>query len=690
MAFSLATRSWQVPSADADDRYKLGWIDETCQDGGAWNQSQPGYDDWLKSLDILNGRVPKQDAEKYRDYFCGRRLRTNVRTAVAGLSNIRPMWGFHSIPAYQKFAMMMNKTSRALYLEGNWGADIEDALWYAAATNTGWIRPVFSRDMAGMGRGRVKLYTYGQPCVLPFQMPSSGDYNQAYAVNLMDEIPIFEAHGRFPLYQEQLKPTKSQLWYSSEIRGAAEQNSQKRGGWFNPFTSIKSENGQKRPGSDLYIPIRYTTVIDLSVNTTGRIIPMGQFGTSWYYEVPSVGMEWKNGPATEDQARMYPRRRLIISSEKCIMYDGPAFNWDGDLDLVPLCVDRTPWAPGGFSMVHDGYAIEKQINDVESGILARIKAQNNLPLGYDLNTVTVGEAEKFDPMDTDNVRFGYDGTEVEGTPFKLGVPFEVYKIFPEQLEFLKGLKDELDYTMQIRDLVELSKAKVLGKDMDAAEKMLSSLGPIVRNIGKGMERSLTCVGKKVGWRILQYMTAAEIMQFTGPESVDMQIFDYNPNDLYPSHLPDEQVHDADTQKAGESKYTPLERARFMTEKIRFFIMPGSLHDVHQMSTLLIAMQMKARGMHISDYFCMSAANIPDVVPPDGNSEQQRWESEQEDNIAFQARMAIITQTIAGEQHLGGPPGGPSPTAKGGRPPSGNAPPKLEHKSNGRPLISESK
>ena len=104
----------------------------------------------------------------------------------------------------------------------------------------------------------------------------------------------------------------------------------------------------------------------------------------------------------------------------------------------------------------------------------------------------------------------------------------------------------------------------------------------------------------------------------------------------------------------------------MAEKIRFFIMPGSLHDVHQMSTLLIAMQMKARGMHISDYFCMSAANIPDVIPPEGNSEQQRWESEQEDNVSFQARMAIITQTIGAEQHLTPPGGGGgAPTKKGG-------------------------
>jgi hypothetical protein len=148
-------------------------------------------------------------------------------------------------------------------------------------------------------------------------------------------------------------------------------------------------------------------------------------------------------------------------------------------------------------MVHDGAPIERQLNALDSGIMTRVRAQNNLPLGYDLNSVTKTEAEAFDPMDTENVRIGYDGTEVEGTPFKLLVPFDVYKIYPEQLEFRKALIESLDYVMQIRDLVELSKAKVLGKDMEAMEKLLSSLGPIVRDVGVEMEKSLGRVGNLV-------------------------------------------------------------------------------------------------------------------------------------------------------------------------------------------------
>lgn len=694
----MATRSWQVPDANTDENYKLGWVDEICQDGEAWNKSQPGFSDWEKSLHILNGTSPKNDVgDEFRDYMCGRRLRTNVRTAISGLANIRPIWGYHAPKEYAKYAMAWNKTTRALYLQNHWGRDIKDLVSYAAATNTGWIRPTYRRGMGGSGEGTIQLFTYGQPCVLPFQMPASGNYQEAYAVTLMDEWPVWEAHSRFPLFQDRLQATKSMLWYSQEIRGAAENNARKKE-WFNPFSWRNQKQGK---GSDLYIPFRFTTVIDLSVNMTGKTIPMGQPGTPWYYEVPAYGSEILSHydmdgkpvgkTATEDDARMYPFRRLIISSEKCMPYDGPAFNWHGQLDLIPLAVDKWPWAPGGFGMVHDAWGIEKHLNAVDSGIMTRVRAQNNLPLCYDLNVVTRQEAEAFDPMDTGNVRTGIDGSESEGTPFKLGVPFEVYKIYDEQLKYRQALIESMDYTMQMRDLVELSKAKVLGKDMEAMEKLLSSLGPIVRDIGADMEESLSMVGHQVGYLIPQYMTSSTIMQYTGAEGMPPEIFDYNPNDLYPSHLPDEVVHD-ESHAQKPSRYTSAQRARWTAKKIRFVNTPNSIHQVHQTSTLLNLLQMKQRGIMISDYSIENAANVPNIEPPDGNTEQEMWMSEMEDKIAIQTRLALITKEVTQEQGLGGPPGAPPAggKGKGGRPPTAQTAPHKETKGDGRQVISESK
>jgi hypothetical protein len=153
--------------------------------------------------------------------------------------------------------------------------------------------------------------------------------------------------------------------------------------------------------NDVYIPIRWTTIIDHRINDTGYRQPMGETGSPWYYEVPSLGDDIPDGhggrrKADENDARMYPYRRLMISSEKCIMYDGPAFNWHGELDLIPFTVDKWPWEPMGFSMVHDGWEIQKALDQIDRGTMDKIAAQLDMPLAYDINAVDKREAEQFD------------------------------------------------------------------------------------------------------------------------------------------------------------------------------------------------------------------------------------------------------------------------------------------------------
>ena len=50
-------REWQCPHADTSEKYRLGWLNESVEEGNAWNESQRGFQDWRKSLDILSGAV---------------------------------------------------------------------------------------------------------------------------------------------------------------------------------------------------------------------------------------------------------------------------------------------------------------------------------------------------------------------------------------------------------------------------------------------------------------------------------------------------------------------------------------------------------------------------------------------------------------------------------------------------------
>jgi hypothetical protein len=679
-------KEWQAPGAETSEKYRLGWLRETVEQGAAWTESQRGFRDWRKSLDVLSGLDTENTLLSYRSHLSGHRLKTNVRTMISGLANIRPLWGYNAGEAFKDYALAMNKTVWALYLEGYWDQAIKEVLAYAAATGTGWIRPVWRRDL--QGHGTIELLTYGQPCVLPVQLPADGDYQRAYSVTLLDETPIYEGHWRFPLYQDRIRPDQCKYWYAAEARKAGEQNAWKRvTSWF--------RRKQEDRLSDQYVQMRWTTINDCSINTSGHRMAMGEPGASWYYEVPSYGEEipgtdGKPRKANELDARIYPQRRLIISTEDCIPYDGPAFNWHGKLDLIPFSLDKWPWEPMGFSLIGDGWELQKSIDEIGRGCVNKVRAIQGLPLKYNINGVNPKEAEDFDPFQP-NTRIGYDGDAVDN-PLEPAVPAEVYRIHAEELEVLKYLTEELDYLFQTRDILELGKARALGKGMDQLEALISAQGPIVKDISRSMEEGLGQVGSQVGWLVLQYMDTSRLMQYLGPDGLSLQVFDYNPSSIIPSHLPSEVIH-GENEEVKPSMYTQMQRSKWFMGQVRCWITPHSAHEYTQMTHRLLLLQLRQRGIQISGATIMESCDIPNVEKPEGNTEQARFRAEKEEEVIFAARMQKIIQTLGIEQGLmGGAPGSKQSgsTSKGGRPPSGQAAPQMAQKDGGtRTIVKES-
>ena len=251
-------QEWQCPAQATPVERRLGWINECTEAGIGWLKSQRGHTDWRQALDIISGTATPQ-ALKYRSTLSSNHLKRNIREVVGTLAKLRPLWGYSSDnPAFAPNAQLFNLFVRAWYLETFADVKIKEALQYAAATCTGWIRPVYSRDFAGQGRGSVKLLSYGAPCILPTQLPPSGDFQQAYAMTILDEMPVYMAHGIFPDYQAYLRPTSSLYWYSNEIRRSTQGNI-----WQRMFGYGKSAMGSTPGIGDLMIPIRYTYVIDL-------------------------------------------------------------------------------------------------------------------------------------------------------------------------------------------------------------------------------------------------------------------------------------------------------------------------------------------------------------------------------------------------------------------------------------------
>jgi hypothetical protein len=693
MADDKLYREWQAPPQAVLEDKRLGWMNECCQEGMAWIKSQRGYKDWNRALDILAGQDPAYPASvEYRSKVATNRLKRNVREVVGAMSRLRPMWGYHSDnKAYADQAEMMNKVTRAWYLEQFADTSIKEALQYAAATGRGWVRPVYRREMGGTGHGDIKLFTYGAPCVLPFQLPGTGDWQQAYVVTILEEMPVYMAHAMFPLYQSRLNPSTSRYWYANDgVRKASSGNLLQR------IFGKPMRGSSTEAMTDLLVPIRYAYIIDLTINRTGQPIVMGEPGSSWSYTVPYYGQELKVGEdvksgssifrkANETDARIYPYRRLMISSDQVITYDGPSFDWHGMVPAVSFTMDAWPWEPLGFSLVHDGHEIQYAINKILRGNMDKIGQQLNPSLAYDSNATNMSEARRYDPYKPGD-RIGFDGSAIEGQPFSLTVDPEILKVTPESMAMVEKLEGTLDNQMGISDVMALAKMRAVGS-MDELEKIMEANGPIIEDLSRSMEPPMRDLGVMVKYLICQYYTTGRIMQWVGADGVAPQVFDYAPDSLVPSHLPGE-----DPDKA--SPTDRIKRARTFADNLRFFILPNSLHELTQMQMKLLLIQLRKVGIMIDSQTIAEACSVPNWGSLDGNNVMERWQREQELQLEIAAKGKAIADALGLTPPPGAaPPGAPKPNgaASEGRPPSFSAPPSIQQKDGGaRSTVATSK
>lgn len=694
-------QDWQVPPQAANNVTKLGWINESTEEGQNWLKSQRGYGDFTKSFEALSGRVSGSALPKYRSNLRTDRLKRNARELVGAIANIRPLWGYGSgNPEFSAQDAMMNKTVRAIYLKNFMDRSIKEALQWSLVTSTGWINPVYRRKRAGHGSGELMLDTYGAPSVLPVQLPMNNDWQEAYCLNLMKELPIYMAHGMFPEFQDQLKPTSSKYWYSSEIRQASQQNALQR-----IWNKLRRDNSLL---TDLYIPIRYSYINDLSINKTKSELMMGPWSVnphtgrpepvaSWSYKVPYVGQQIQVGEANgypiyrvadENDARVYPYRRLIISSETCIMYDGPAYDWHGEAPLVPVTLEDWAWEAIGLNILRGGIQIQDSINQLERGVMDKHAAQLDPSLAYDINAVTRNEALTMDPMQPRG-RAGFDGSVVS-EPFKLVVPPEVLKVDGATMEFIAHLESTMDHQMAIRDVVALAKARALGGTAGDLEKIMEADGPVVRDISRNVEQTLSKIGDQVKYLVLQYFTAQRLMRMVGASSVTTETFDFDPASLIPSHMPGENPN-------RESFSDKIQRARYFAANLECYILPHTAHEITQMTHKLGLIQLKKAGVKMDSRTLAESWDVDYGTKPEGNTPYERAANEMIDDATQMIRVRKIADSQMMEPAIPGADGGPGKPPMPiqqknpeGRPPSGQVAPHLESKDGGaRSTIAES-
>lgn len=689
-----ATTTWQVPPFEQSHTHCIGFIEEAIQEGEGYISSQKSYKNLGRNMKIFEGIfTDKVQSGLYTNF-----LKYNVRKFVETIADIREIGVLGSdAPQYKPFAEIENNVMKCIYTESQYPRQLRKVLQWASVTGAGYMWTKCKAEDYGFGERRIVFEALGILDVLPVQVPSNNDTQEAYINTVYEYMPIAEAHARFPLFQSQLVPVND-CTYPSRLTAKRLDFAEK----------FRYGGEASRNWGNLYCEIRYSFIRDLRINSTGYEMPMGDEGTSWFYKVPSVGQEIfggirNNAPfmrkATLQDCRVYPNLRLIITSPgiNIPMYDGPAFDWHGKMPPVLYTVDDWPWEALGLSLVESVGSVEMTKRKHERKMDQVIATRMNPPMGYDRTSVGGPKVEAFNLFEQD-VRMGGDGPPKQ--TFQSILPDEV-QVTDTNYKWIEYLRSIQEQQLGINDLGNLLNAK-MNLDADGFDKALETVGPVAKGIAATMEAGNAKVAFQMKFNIPQWMDTRRIIEYIGPDKITPQVFDFDPETMIPSHMDDEwdgkllPFEDVEGQRIyTASKYDKLTRARIFARNLRLISIPSTLLKITQAQEQLKYLQLYRGEFPICPHTVAKKLGIENYGEIPGDTEFEKWKNWKQVQIAL---MAQEQQLAAGLGLLpGGGESGASHGATGkpeGRPPSGQQPPKIEQKGkhDGKPrtTVTESK
>lgn len=678
--------------SDARPHELGGWAKEFLEQGRIYLRMQPAHPYIQDGMDVINGISGSSCVSTLSNVKTEAVVR-NIKELVASQTNIRIIPAFKTeIKEFVHQQTILNKAYMAWQTMTFADRTIRKAWQYAGAAGTGYVGTRWEPNYWYKGKGEIVLDAYGPLDVLPVGLPRSHNLQNAYGVAIRVETPIHEAIRRYPEFADQIRPSRE----TSKGRGTVISQAVKyASAVFRRFGPGLAQENEPAPWetTDLF----YIYIDDDTINDTGQPILMGDPGTTWSYTVPSIGDRIITGQdgqgrpvyrdATPDDCLLYPNRRKIVVANdgELVLTPNPTVQvneyWHGRVPIVQFRADDWPWGFLGFPLTKAGMSLEKANIDMMRGMVDSINVRLSPPRAFDRNTMSYSLAQTLNTRIPNQV-VGLDLT-LGGEQIRPLLPPQYYDVPPIVPELIQQNESRIAHQMGTTDAAALSRARQLPSG-DSLEKMMETLGPIIKDQSRNMESSVRDMGEMWKFCSFQFYSAPRRMQMLGQSGLVEEDFDYDPGSLIPSQI--------DGQDLGK-----LERARRHANSFTFTVTPYSLHELNSITRKLFHLQLVRAGFPIdwwtmADLFDLHNFGPPPKVPDPnspGNLKEaetifEKWVAQMEIQSRFQAAMM---QTAA---QMGVPVPGKGQGMGGGRPPTAQDTPTMEMKSDARSTIRESK
>jgi len=624
----------------------LAWIRGMVDDGERILRAEPTYNEIGSSISYVMGdQLGKRPSalSNVRD----NRIKKIVLETVSALTDIHPLFGFQSFnPQFQDQVVILDKLTRAWWVNTYADLRLADVVRYASTTGTGYCEVNWDNSL-NAGRGDIVLTPVDPRDVLPIapKFDFSIQSWQGVIIRSMETIDNLEA--RYGLTAAGLTPDRGVETWTNKVWSAAK--SLVVGPVGQPTRA--NATGHNLPAA---VPAKELFKVfyrDHRLWSGDVPVTMGEHGASWSYTVYPVGWQKADGTlATQEDARLYPRGRMIVATRDRVLFDGPNPYWHGMFPIAKLSLDPWPWSILGGSVVSDLKPLQDALNDTVNGFLDHVKVCLRPMVVGDKN-IPDREWNKLDPrlpgQKIKETALAGKGLRIEPPP---PLPPDVY----QYVEWSTNEMDHLSGAANLQSLLQLRQAP----GADSIEALQEALTPLLRLKGRLLEVFLREIGEMVKTNFFQFYTASRRVAVLGEAGLDFQDFDFDPGTLVPALSPSDAGYTPDL----DFRMPKDERARRHHQNFTFQITPNSLLAVSQLSRKLTYMRLRQMGL-MDMWSLFEALEIPNGgAPPDG------VETIPERLAAEAGIMASAAASMGG-----------SPAAPVGRPPSFTGPSRLETK-----------
>ena len=623
--------TWQAPPREASGPSVKGFFDELTQQGDSWVQSQPGIANLGNDIQLLMGTGQDRDMPSNL-------LQPDIRSFVETITDLRQIATMGSkAEQSKKTVALYNDIFKFVFWDSLYIPNTRKALQWAIM-GRGYKWQKFGRKKFGWGRPKIIFESLGPREFLPDQLPHDNDISGCYAGTIVFPMGIAEAHARFPKFQQWLVPISQYAWARYGSLGMA-----RRYDFYDRYRFPGAESGD---WPNKYVELRYHFINDLRINDTGYTQPMGVAGSTWGYDVPTLGdlivsIDPNTGLPRSRKAeiadcRMYPRMRLAITSPSCPvpLYDDTAFDMHGEIPVTQHDVNDYPWAALGYSIVSGVKGLEVARRDRMSDINTVLAVRKDPPLGTDVSTgVSRTQMDKLDLLHAQGVRVGGKGDPSKWTRSLLPESMIVEEADYKGVEMLNaGVKAALG----LADIASLREVKGNMSDQ-SFDKFVENLGPVAKGIALNQWVANSKDAEMLKYNIAQYFTVDMITDMIGPEGVGVETYDNDPNTLVPSHLPGEDT-------SALSAHSRLDRAKWYCERLKVINTPAQLLNVTHLQERMLNMFLIQQKIPVDMESTMEKVGVPDY-----SVRHEKWKEEQladaEWKLDVEATLAKKTKSL---------------------------------------------